>query len=73
MGVFGCDLSEKPLKNLVKASDFQAEYEGSIPFTRSNVFKHFRHRSFSIRTSRLLLIRTIGRLLFETPAAFSFH
>ena len=23
---FGCDLSEKPLKNLVKASDFQAEY-----------------------------------------------
>jgi hypothetical protein len=26
MGVFGCDLSEKPLKNLAKASDFQAEY-----------------------------------------------
>jgi hypothetical protein len=38
MGVFGCDLSEKPLKNLAKASDFQAEYEGSIPFTRSNFF-----------------------------------
>ena len=38
MGVFGCDLSEKPLKNLAKASDFQAEYEGSIPFTRSNPF-----------------------------------
>jgi hypothetical protein len=35
MGVFGCDLSEKPLKNLAKAFDFQAEYEGSIPFTRS--------------------------------------
>jgi hypothetical protein len=35
MGVFGCDLSEKTLKNLAKASDFQAEYEGSIPFTRS--------------------------------------
>jgi hypothetical protein len=34
MRVFGCDLSEKPLKNLAKASDFQAEYEGSIPFTR---------------------------------------
>jgi hypothetical protein len=33
--VFGCDLSEKPLKNLAKGSDFQAEYEGSIPFTRS--------------------------------------
>jgi hypothetical protein len=25
--VFGCDLSEKPLKNLAKGSDFQAEYE----------------------------------------------
>jgi hypothetical protein len=29
-------LSENPLKNLVKPSDFQAEYEGSIPFTRSS-------------------------------------
>jgi hypothetical protein len=38
MGVFGCNLSEKPLKNLAKASDFQAEYEGSIPFTRSTIF-----------------------------------
>jgi hypothetical protein len=38
MGAFGGDLSENPLKNLVKPSDFQAEYEGSIPFTRSNVF-----------------------------------
>jgi hypothetical protein len=36
MGVFGRDLSEEPLKNLAEASDFQAEYEGSIPFTRSN-------------------------------------
>ena len=33
IGVFGCHLSEKPLKNLAKASDFQAEYEGSIPFS----------------------------------------
>ena len=39
VGVFGCDLSEEPLKNLAKASDFQAEYEGSIPFTRSNSFQ----------------------------------
>jgi hypothetical protein len=39
MGVFGCDLSEKPLKSLAKASDFQAEYAGSIPFTRSKVFQ----------------------------------
>jgi hypothetical protein len=39
MGVFGCDLSEKPLKNLAKVSDFQAGYEGSIPFTRSKQFQ----------------------------------
>jgi hypothetical protein len=39
MGGFGFDLSENSLKNLVKTSDFQAEYEGSIPFTRSSVFK----------------------------------
>jgi hypothetical protein len=25
-----------------ESSDFQAEYEGSIPFTRSNVFRHYR-------------------------------
>jgi hypothetical protein len=37
-GVVGCDLSEKPLKNLVKAADFQAEYEGLIPFTRFNLW-----------------------------------
>ena len=30
MGVFGGDLSEKPLKNLAKVSDFQAEYELAI-------------------------------------------
>jgi hypothetical protein len=35
MELFGCDLSEDALENLAKASDFQAEYEGSIPFTRS--------------------------------------
>ena len=28
-------MSEQPLKTLRKFSDFQAEYEGSIPFTRS--------------------------------------
>ena len=38
MGLFGRDLSEKLLKNLAKAPDFQAEYEGTIPFTRSNIF-----------------------------------
>jgi hypothetical protein len=30
-----CKMSERPLKTLSKFSDFQAEYEGSIPFTRS--------------------------------------
>ena len=38
IGVFGCHLSEKPLQNLAKASDFQAEYEGLIPFTRFNLW-----------------------------------
>ena len=69
MGAFGRDLSEEPLKNLAKAFDFQAEYEGSIPFTRSNLFKHLLHPQFSIRTSRLALIRTNVRLLFAMRAA----
>jgi hypothetical protein len=29
------------LENHAKASDFQAEYEGSIPFTRSSLFRYF--------------------------------
>jgi hypothetical protein len=29
-------MSERLLKTLRKSGDFQAEYEGSIPFTRSN-------------------------------------
>ena len=31
-----CEMSERLLKTLRKSGDFQAEYEGSIPFTRSN-------------------------------------
>ena len=31
-----CEMSEWPIKTLRKLADFQAEYEGSIPFTRSN-------------------------------------
>jgi hypothetical protein len=42
----------------VEASDFQAEYEGSIPFTRSNAFNDFRHWLRSILTAVLLLILT---------------
>ena len=30
-----CKMSERPMKTLGKFADFQAEYEGSIPFTRS--------------------------------------
>ena len=33
-----CKISEWVLKTLQKFEDFQAEYEGSIPFTRSSVF-----------------------------------
>jgi hypothetical protein len=61
-------MSEWVLKTLQKFGDFQAEYEGSIPFTRSNVFNRFRHYQFSIRTSMLLLIRTNVRLLFAARA-----
>ena len=35
----GCRISEQLLKTLRKFSDFQAEYEGSLYFTRSNVFR----------------------------------
>ncbi len=31
-------MSERHLKTLEKFADFQAEYEGSIPFTRSNSY-----------------------------------
>jgi hypothetical protein len=31
-------MSERPLKTLRKSGDFQAEHEGSIPFTRSRKF-----------------------------------
>src|SRR5216683_7185733 len=32
------EMSERLLKTLRKSGDFQAEYEGSIPFTRSSLF-----------------------------------
>jgi hypothetical protein len=38
-----CKMSEWVLKTLRKFEDFQAEYEGSIPFTRSIIFRHFLH------------------------------
>jgi hypothetical protein len=33
------EMSERLLKTLRKSGDFQAEYEGSIPFTRSSPLK----------------------------------
>ncbi|WKA26355.1 hypothetical protein [Bradyrhizobium roseum] len=33
-------MSESALRQQRKFEDFQAEYEGSIPFTRSNVFNY---------------------------------
>jgi hypothetical protein len=35
-----CEMSERLLKTLRKSGAFQAEYEASIPVTRSNVFRH---------------------------------
>jgi hypothetical protein len=34
-----CEMSERFLKTLRKSGDFQAEYEGSIPFNRSKQFQ----------------------------------
>jgi hypothetical protein len=34
-----CKMSERLLKTLRKFADFQAEYEGSIPSTRSKQFQ----------------------------------
>ena len=36
---------------VAKAPDFQAEYEGSIPFTRSNVFNDLACERFQVPTS----------------------
>ena len=33
------EMSERVLKTLQNSGDFQAEYEGSIPFTRSKQFQ----------------------------------
>jgi hypothetical protein len=55
---------------LKTATAFQADDEGSIPFTRSNVFKDLRHSRRSILTSGLLLILTNVRHLF-TPLSAS--
>jgi hypothetical protein len=40
---------------------FQADDEGSIPFTRSNVFNRLRHVTLAVLTSRLLVVLTFVR------------
>jgi hypothetical protein len=45
-------MSELPLKTLGKSGDFQAEYEGSIPFTRSNGYNDLTRQEFFILTRR---------------------
>ncbi len=51
------------------AADFQADDEGSIPFTRSNVFNDLRHDRQVILTSGLLLILTNDRRFVRCPFA----
>ncbi|MCK1712782.1 MULTISPECIES: hypothetical protein [unclassified Bradyrhizobium] len=41
----GCELSECLLRSQQKFPDFQAEYEGSIPFTRSTILCDFLRRT----------------------------
>ena len=50
----GCKMSERLLKTLPKFADFQAEYEGSIPFTRFNVFSALDRAQNLIPTIQLL-------------------
>ena len=48
------DRNRMAIENIGKSGDFQAEYEGSIPFTRSSVFNGFRHGQTFIPTTVLL-------------------
>jgi hypothetical protein len=47
-----CEMSERLLKMLRKSGDFQAEYEGSIPFVCSNVFSALTRAPDCIPTNR---------------------
>ncbi|KYK50129.1 hypothetical protein A1D31_22740 [Bradyrhizobium liaoningense] len=51
----GCELSECLLRAQQKFEDFQAEYEGSIPFTRSSPVPWLRIQSAARRCSRRTL------------------
>jgi hypothetical protein len=41
------------LARIAEFADFQAEYEGSIPFTRCNAFNGLTRQEFFILTSRV--------------------
>jgi hypothetical protein len=55
---------KQPLISLAFSEAFQADDEGSIPFTRSNDFNGLCHVRHLILTRGLMLILTIVRLLF---------
>jgi len=61
-------MSEWLLKTLRKSGDFQAEYEGSVPFTHSKGFRRLPSRHCSIGQEGMF-IRTNVRLLFQLPKA----
>jgi hypothetical protein len=67
MGVFDCGLSEVYLEILGLMSDFQAEREGSIPFTRSNVFNVLRPSGCPFRQSRLKHSDKVSRFAHIAP------
>jgi hypothetical protein len=61
------ELVHQDIEAIVVLVAFQADDEGSIPFTRSNVFKCLRSNRPAIPTSGLLLIPTNVPLPFASP------
>jgi hypothetical protein len=46
-------MSERLLKTLWKSGDFQAEYKGSIPFTRNRIFDGLSCQGAFVLTCRM--------------------
>ena len=65
------ELVHQGIEAIVVLVAFQADDEGSIPFTRSNVFKRLGATALPILTTRLLLILTIVRRSFAPRGVFS--
>lgn len=55
--------------NASEFCDFQAEYEGSISFTRSSLFKHFGHSRFLVLTRCCRAFLTFDPSFFERRSA----